>query len=314
VVVITGASSGIGRASALRFARLKARLVLAARNEESLDDVAAQCRQRGSDVLVVPTDVSDESQMEALAAAAAARFGRIDVWVGAASAFSYGTFERTPPEVFRQVVETTLFGQVHGARAVLPYFRAQGGGTLILLGSVYSRISSPYVSAYVAAKHAVLGFAEVLGQEVRGQGIHVCTVLPSTVDTPVYQHAANYTSQRVHPLPPIVSPHRVARAVVRVARRPRRQVVVGQVQRGLIPVHGLLPGLYFRFIPVVMDLLALRGGSVAPTPGAVFEPGPPWKRISGGWRSPAVRAAVSAAAVGAAVLGLRSGGPRRDRA
>jgi NAD(P)-dependent dehydrogenase (short-subunit alcohol dehydrogenase family) len=286
VVVITGASSGIGRATALGFARTGARLVLAARSTESLEAVAAECRKRGSEVLTVRTDVSDESAVHALAEEAAAGFGRIDVWVGAASVFSYGTFERTPPEVFRQVLETTLFGQVYGARAVLPHFRRQGGGTLILVGSVYSRITTPYVSAYAASKHGLLGFAEVLGQEVRKDGIRVCVVLPSTIDTPVYQHAANYTSQRVHPLPPIASPLRVARAIVSLARRPRRQAVVGQVQRGLIPVHAMLPGFYHRGIPVVMNLLALRGGTVAPTRGTVFEPDPGSNRITGGWRSP----------------------------
>ncbi|HYI32771.1 MAG TPA: SDR family NAD(P)-dependent oxidoreductase [Glaciibacter sp.] len=306
VVVITGASSGIGRATALAFAKQKANLVLAARSEPDLVAVAAECRERGSEVLVRPTDVSDESRVKALAEAAVARFGRIDVWVGAASVFSYGTFEQTPPAVFRQVLETTFFGQVYGARAVLPHFRRQGGGVLILVGSVYSRITTPYVSAYVASKQALLGFAEVLGQEVRRDRIAVCSVLPATIDTPIYQHAANYTAQRVHPLPPVVSPYRVARTIVHLARRPRRLAVVGQVQRGFLPVHDLLPWLFHPGIRVVMNTIALRGGTVAATDGTVFEPQPDSNRITGGWRRGRVRRLGAIAVLGAAVLAVGS--------
>jgi short-subunit dehydrogenase len=312
VVVITGASSGIGRATALAFTKRKVSLVLAARSESDLVDVAAECRKRGAEVLVRITDVSDEIQVKALAEAAVARFGRIDVWVGAASVFSYGTFEQTPPEVFRQVLETTFFGQVYGAEAVLPHFRRQGGGVLILVGSVYSRITTPYVSAYVASKQALLGFAEVLGQEVRGDGIAVCSVLPATIDTPIYQHAANYTSQRVHPLPPVASPYRVARTIVHVARRPRRLAVVGQVQRGFLPVHDVLPWLFHPGIRVVMNTLALRGGTVAATNGTVFEPHPGSNRITGGWRRGRGRRVGAVAVLGGAAV-LAAASRRRSR-
>lgn len=283
--------------------------MLAARSEQSLTDVAVMCRERGADTLVVPTDVSREADVQALAAAAVGRFGRIDMWVGAASAFSYGTFEKTPPEVFRQVVETTYFGQVYGARAVLPIFRRQGSGILVLIGSVYSRITTPYVSAYVSGKQALLGFAEVIGQEVRGSGIRVCSVLPATIDTPIYQHAANYTGQRVHPLPPVVAPGRVARAIVRLADRPRRLVVVGQVQRIFLPVHTLLPVLYQPAIVAVMNTLALRGGPVAATSGTVFAPRPESNRVTGGWRSGRWRILVPALVL--AGLGVTRSGRRR---
>ncbi len=306
VVVITGASSGIGRATALKFARPGARLVLAARSEESLIEVAAECRRYGAEALVRHTDVSVESEVQALATAAVARFGRIDVWVGAASVFSYGTFEETPPEVFRQVVETTFFGQVYGARAILPQFRRQGGGVLVLVGSVYSRISTPYVSPYVSSKQALLGFAEVLGQEVRGDNIFVCSVLPATIDTPIYQHAANYTSHPVHPLPPVVSPYRVARTIVRIAKRPRRLAVVGQLQRVFLPMHDMLPWLFHPGIVVVMNTLAIRRGRAPVTTGTVFEPQPGSNRITGGWRSWPARGILSAALLGSAALLRRS--------
>jgi short-subunit dehydrogenase len=205
--------------------------------------------------------------------------------------------------VFRQVVETSLFGQVHGARSVLPRFRAQRGGTLIMIGSIYSKVTSPYVSAYVTAKFGLLGFSEVLRQEVRGTGIHVCAVLPASIDTPIYQHAANYTGERVHPLPPITDPRRVARAIVRLARHPKPVTVVGRLQSTLIPLHAAAPRFYDRAIGPAMNTLALRGGSVPTTAGTVFAPQPETNQVQGGWRSPGWRAIVLAGTV-AAVVGL----------
>ncbi len=131
-MVITGASSGIGRASAHAFAKDGARLVLAARSTETLQEVATECAEDGAQVITVPTDVSQESEVEDLVRAAVEAFGRIDVCVANASVYSYGTFETTPPQVFRQIIETNLFGPVHTARAVLPHFHNQRQGTLII--------------------------------------------------------------------------------------------------------------------------------------------------------------------------------------
>lgn len=287
VVVVTGASSGIGRATARAFAERGDHVVLAARGEAALREAAAECEARGPRALAVPTDVADEAQVQALAAAAVAAFGRIDVWVGNASVFSYGTVEATPTEVFRRVLETNLLGQVHGARAVLPHFRAQGGGVLVVVASLYARVTSPYLAPYVSSKFAVRALAEVLRQELRDEpGIAVCTVLPATVDTPIYQRAANHTGRRVHPLPPAVDARRVAAAVVRLAERPRRETVVGQVQRASVLLRGLLPGVYEAVVPRVFDRVALRPGRVEPTDGAVLEPRPGTEAVDGGWRLP----------------------------
>ncbi|WP_162149429.1 SDR family NAD(P)-dependent oxidoreductase, partial [Arthrobacter sp. Br18] len=184
------------------------------------------------------------------------------------------------------------------ARTVLPYFRSQGRGTLIIIGSVYSKITSPYVSPYVTSKFGLLGFTEVLRQELRkAKDIHICLVLPATIDTPIYQHAANYTGQHVHPLPPVVSPHRVAKVILRNSKRPRPVTVVGQIQRTIIPIHGLFPRLYDQCINPVMNLLALRKGPTAPSSGTVFTPDPSSNQITGNWRTSRTRRLGAAGAI-----------------
>src|SRR5215210_744517 len=154
VVVVTGASSGIGRATARAMAEHGARVVLAARSEQSLREVAGECKALGAQALgaqalVVTTDVSDEEAVQELARRSVEVFGRIDVWVNDAGVMVYGSFEEVPADVYRRVIETNLFGQIHGARAALAQFREQGGGVLINMSSVWGRLTSPHVSAYV---------------------------------------------------------------------------------------------------------------------------------------------------------------------
>jgi NAD(P)-dependent dehydrogenase (short-subunit alcohol dehydrogenase family) len=244
VVVITGASSGIGRAAALAFAEAGANVVVAARRVEPLAELVDECRRRGAAALAVQTDVTDEGSVRELARRARETFGGIDVWVANAAVSAFGRFEETPPESFRRVIETNFFGYVYGARAVLPHFRTRGRGTLILVGSMLSRLSSPFMSAYVASKHAVRGFAASLRQELAVDGerdIHVAVIMPQSVDTPFFQHSANYTGRAVQVMPPVLRPETVARRIVALARRPRRERFAGNAARALA-LLGAPPG------------------------------------------------------------------------
>lgn len=303
VVVVTGASSGIGRAAAAACAARGARVVLAARPSPALEKAAAECRDAGGQAVAVPTDVADNLAVDKLAARAVEEFGRIDVWINDAAVMAYGPFEDVPADVHRRVIETNLLGQIHGVRAVLPVFRRQEAGILINMGSLYGKMTSPYVSAYVTSKFGIVGFSEVLRQELQdAKDIHVCTVLPGSVDTPIFRHAANYLGRQPRPVPMISSPDRVVRIVLQLIRRPRRQVAIGWSARFYAVGHTVTPWLYDRLAPHVMDLLGAGRRDSDETTGNVFEPMPEWDQVKGGWRRPlAVRLAAGTVAVGASV-------------
>lgn len=286
VVVIVGASSGIGRAAALEFARSGSRLVLAARSRSSLEQVADQCRELGATAGIVVADVARRGEVERIADEAVSRFGGIDVWVAAASVYGYGAIDRMPADEARAIIDTNLHGTIDQVRAALPGLR-RSGGVLVVVGSVFSALASPQVWAYVASKHAVAGFAASIRQELR-RGPHpvdVAMIWPATADTPIYQHAANRTGRTIHPIPPVVDPVRVARAIVRAARHPRRRRVVGAVQGSLLAVHAVAPAVADRILAGAMNRLGLRGASAESTSGTVATPDPRSNAVTGGWRA-----------------------------
>jgi short-subunit dehydrogenase len=289
VVVITGASSGIGEATAFKFAEQGASVVLAARREWALREVAAECERLGGQAVAVPTDVSDEAAVHDLARRALEAFGRIDIWVNNAAVGLFARFEEAPLADFRRVIETDLFGYVYGARAVLPLFYQRGRGTLINVGSIMSEVPGPYVSAYTIAKHGVRALGESLRQEIQLAGVHdikVCTVMPATIDTPFFQHAANYTGRAVKAMPPVYPAESVAKTIVDLVEHPRREVVVGNAGRLMAMQQSLAPGLNERMLATMVDRQHLEDLPAPPTSGSLFSPMGRGASIEGGWRGP----------------------------
>jgi short-subunit dehydrogenase len=242
VVVLTGASSGIGRAAALAFAARRCRLVLAGRRLQALESVAQACHAVGGHAVVRQTDVRREEEVQALAALALAQTGVVDVWVNNAGVTLFGSLESGPLDEHRQVLETNLFGAIYGARAVLPIFRRQRRGVLINIGSVLSEIGQPFVPSYVISKFALRGLTEALRAELADEyDIHVCSLLPYAVDTEHFESAANHLGRSVHPMPPLQPPERVARALLDLAERPRRERHVPRVAVFGLALHAVLP-------------------------------------------------------------------------
>jgi short-subunit dehydrogenase len=283
VVVITGASSGIGRATAFEFAKRGANVVITARSAEGLEHTADACRAFGHRVVVHPADVSNAGDMENLARLAYDRFGKIDVWVNNAGVFAMGEFENMPDDVFRRVIETNFFGVVNGSRAVLPYFRRQGRGVLINVGSEVSNFTIPYGSAYTASKFAVRAFTSALRQELLDTDIHVCTVMPASIDTPLFQHAANFSGYAIKPAKPIYTPEMVAEAIADLAVSPQREVFVGQAGRQLTRLHKLAPAMQERLVARMVEEDHFEDRPATNTPGNLFEPRGPYDE-EGGWR------------------------------
>ncbi|WP_114452038.1 SDR family oxidoreductase [Halopolyspora algeriensis] len=309
VVVVTGASSGIGRAAALALAGHDCALVLTARREGALQQVAEECTARGGQAIVVPADVTDADAVQQVARQALDRFGRIDVWINAAAVTVFGPFQDTPLQDFRRVVDVNLMGYVHGCRAALAVLREQGRGVLINVSSIVGVIAQPYTPAYGTTKFAIRALSTSLRQELwldGARGVKVCTVLPATIDTPLFQQAANYTGREVRAMPPVYTPERVAHTIVSLVRRPRREVVVGPMGRSLVLQSKFTPGFVEKLMAFQVHRRHLSRKHPAPAgSGNLHEPAAGTGSARGGWhggrRTALRRTATAAMLLGAAV-------------
>lgn len=284
-VVLTGASSGIGRATALEFARRGANLALAARRDEPLEDTAEQCRRFGARVLVAPTDVRREDEVNTLARRAIDEFGQVDVWVNNAGVLLTGRLEDIPMDVCRGVIETNLFGTIHGCRAIIPHFRRRGRGALINVSSIAGKVGAPFENCYSASKFAVTG----LSQSLRGElsdlpEVTVTTVLPAAIDTPLFQHAGNYMGREVQSLSPTYAVEKAARIIVNAAASPRREVYVGAMGRMETIIHALCPYAGEKLVESNVRKSHFMDKPARGQPGNVRTPMAEGVGASGGWR------------------------------
>ncbi len=297
VVHVTGASSGIGRATAQGLARRGDELVLTARSRGPLEDVARECREAGAaGVHVAPADVSDSEAVDAVVDAILARHGRLDVVVHSAAVVAYGALPDVPVEVWDRAMRTNLLGAANVARSVVPVLRRQQQGHLVLLGSLLGQIGVPGMSAYTVGKWGVRALARTLQLENRDvPGVHVTLVVPGGVDTPVYHAAATYLGHVGRPPPPVASPEHVADRVVAALDRPRARVSVGPVNPLMTAGFVLLPRVYDALVGPLFARLALEPEAVADGTGNVLAPQDGDHRLRGTAGS-GVRAVLASAA------------------
>jgi short-subunit dehydrogenase len=305
-IVITGASSGVGKAMALELARHGAKLVLAARRLDALEETVQACNQAGAQALAVTTDTRSVESIRLLAVKAFQFGDGIDVWINNAGVLAAGALEEVPAEVNEDVIRTNLLGYMHGAHTVLPYFKEQGHGILINNISVGGWFPTPYGAAYTASKFGLRGFSEALkGELSEFPNIHVCDLYPGFLDTPGMQHAANYTGKELKPAPPVYSPQKVARAVVRVIQCPRKRVIVGASSGLLRTAFSLFPAISRTVTASVIRAYLKQADPKEPHSGNILKPVDYGTSVEGGWRKPInTKVGLMAAGVAGVMVGL----------
>lgn len=250
VVVITGASSGIGRETALLFGRRGTAVVAAARNEEALQTLVAEIEGSGGRAEAVVTDVADAEAIERLADRAIAQFGRIDTWINDAGVSIYAPVTELEPDEIDRVVQVNLLGVIYGSKVAAERMLQRGQGAIINVGSALSERAVPLQSVYVATKHGVAGFTEALRLELADSApdIDVVLILPSSINTPLFNFARSKLGVMPMPVPPVYEPGAVAEAIVHAAEHGGREIVVGGWGKLLMVGQRLSASLLDRYM------------------------------------------------------------------
>jgi len=250
IVVITGASAGVGRATAREFAAQGCDVALLARNQERLEAIADECRALGARALVLPTDVADAAGMDRAAARAEEELGPIDVWVNVAMATVFAPVEKLTAEEFKRGTEVTYLGQVHGTMSALRRMRTRDRGTIVNVGSALAYRSVPLQSIYCGAKFAIRGFTDSLRSEIIHDHlkVHLCMVDLPAMNTPQFDWALNKMGKKAKPVAPIFQPEVAARAIYFAAFHKRRNIWVGFPTIKAILADRIAPGLLDRYL------------------------------------------------------------------
>jgi NAD(P)-dependent dehydrogenase (short-subunit alcohol dehydrogenase family) len=272
VMVVFGASRGIGRTTALMAARRGARVVAAARDSEALDSLVEEAAP--GEVVAAVADVADLAQVRQVADVAIEQWGRIDTWAHVAGIGMYSRFEDITPDEFRRVIDVDLMGPVYGAMAALPHLRREGGAYTVVSSEV-ARRGLPLATAYSAAKHGVDGFVEALRTELRHDGVPVSVtqILPAAIATPFFEQARTRLGVRPSGPPPVYPPEKVAEAILRSAQRPKRDLIVGGAAKVQLLAQKVSPRLMDAFASAAGVFLQKSKQPKQPSDGdALFEP------------------------------------------
>lgn len=267
-IVITGATSGIGLATASMAAEAGARLALIARTEDVLKDVAAKLSRDGAEVMACVADVGERSDIERATQEIVQRFGRIDTWVNNAGVGVYGNVMDLPHDEHEQLFRTNYWGVVHGSQAAVEHFeQSEEGGTLINVGSINSDFAIPLLAAYAATKHAVKGFTDGLRMELQHKGspVQVTLIKPSGIGTPFSEHARNHTENEPQVAPPVYAPEVVAKAILHAATHSVRDVTVGGAGRFMVASAVSIPNVMDRFFGWAMPKVQQTDEPKTPT-------------------------------------------------
>jgi short-subunit dehydrogenase len=296
-IVITGASSGIGLTTAELAAEAGARVVLSSRNEDDLRAAVERIRARGGRAISVAADVADAEAVEEIGRRARHEFGGFDTWVNNAGVGLYGRSDEVPLADKRRLFDINFWGVVHGCRTALPELKRHGGA-LINIGSIVSDRATPLLAIYSASKHAVKGYTDALRMELEHEGapVSVTLVKPSAINTPFIEHAANYMEAEPEFPPPVYAPEVVARAILRCAERPMRDVTVGGGGRMITLMGAVAPRLTDAYMESVM-FEQQKGDRPPRSQDSLYEP-----QIDGRRRGPTSRLTLQRSAYTRAAL------------
>jgi NAD(P)-dependent dehydrogenase (short-subunit alcohol dehydrogenase family) len=289
VVAVVGASSGIGRDTALKFAQKGAKVVVSARSQEGLATLVEEIRQQGGDAIAVPADVADFQQVKEVADKTVAHFGRLDSWVHTAATGMFAPFDQITPDEFKRVIDVNLMGQVYGAMAALPYLKQEGRGSLIHITSVEARRSLPLQSPYSSSKHGTEGFLDALRLELKHEGyqINVANILPAVINTPFYNKGKTKLGVKPTGTPPYYNPSLVSEAILYAAEHPVRDYVVGDIGRIIDVVQRISPGLVDAALLAIGFATQKTNEVKAEDPNNLYEPiqGQGYDRVEGDFKN-----------------------------